>query len=122
MLPLKVSRRGDFPPVGLHVVDSLDNEVDLFVSVFFAGSPFDDDLVSSGVHTTRGNDYTYRRNVISLSNWKYYLIDDIKHFMMKKKTNKGRHLITWNSGHSHNIFIAEVVLMMLHTVCRHNNR
>ena len=45
VLSLKVSWRGDFPAVGFHVVDGLDDEVDLLVSVFFAGAPLDNDLV-----------------------------------------------------------------------------
>ena len=68
MLPLEVSRRGNLPSVGLHIVDGLDNEVDLLMSALFAGSSFDDDLVSSGVHTAV-NDRESRSN-----NVPYYTI------------------------------------------------
>ena len=54
-----MSRRGDFPAVGFHVVDGLDDEVDLLVSVFFAGAAFDDDLVRARVHSAGRNDDTY---------------------------------------------------------------
>jgi hypothetical protein len=59
VLALIMSRTGDFPALGFHVVDGLDDEVDLLVSVFFAGAAFDDDLVRARVHSAGRNDDTY---------------------------------------------------------------
>ena len=56
MLSLVMSWRGDFPTVGLHVVDGFDDEVDLLVSVFLAGPALDDDLMRSRMHSTGRND------------------------------------------------------------------
>ena len=55
-------RRCDLPSGGLHVVDGLDDEVDLLVGVLLAA--LDDDLVSGAVHTARRYHDTCKRTLL----------------------------------------------------------
>ena len=72
-------RRCDLPSGGLHVVDGLDDEVDLLVGVLLAA--LDDDLVSGAVHTARRDHDTCKRTLMESAGFKSVVVTAIFSFL-----------------------------------------